>query len=55
MAGLYLSIGAGPATGLSTSHRFAAEGFRDLLVARQAERLDAMARDLRRGAHAGAK
>ncbi len=53
MAGLYLCIGAGPGIGLSTAHRFAAEGFRVVLAARQTERLDMMARHLRRGAKAG--
>jgi len=46
MAGLFLCIGAGPGIGLSTARRFAAEGFRVVLAARQAERLEALAGDL---------
>src|SRR3979490_2386776 len=53
MAGLFLGIGAGPGIGLSTARRFATEGFRVVLAARNVERLEALADDLRRGPNAG--
>jgi short-subunit dehydrogenase len=53
MAGLFLGIGSGPAIGLSTARRFASEGFRVVLAARRADRLEALASDLRRGPNAG--
>jgi short-subunit dehydrogenase len=42
-----LSIGAGPGIGLATAERFAQEGFRVVLAARSAARLDAMGAELR--------
>jgi short-subunit dehydrogenase len=53
MAGLFLGVGAGPGIGLSTARRFAAEGFRVVLAARNVEQLEALADDLRRGPNAG--
>jgi len=43
----FLSIGAGPGIGLATAERFAREGFRVVLAARSAARLDEMAAELR--------
>lgn len=43
----YMLLGAGPGIGLSTARRFAAEGFRIVLAARNAHALNAMAEDLR--------
>ena len=51
MAGVFLSIGAGPGIGLSTARRFATEGFRVVLAARTVE--EVLAEDLRRGPNAG--
>jgi short-subunit dehydrogenase len=51
MAGVFLSIGAGPGIGLSTARRFATEGFRVVLAARTVQ--EALAEDLRRGPNAG--
>ena len=51
MAGVFLSIGAGPGIGLSTARRFATEGFRVVLAARTVE--EVLAKDLRRGPNAG--
>ena len=48
----YILLGAGPGIGLSTARRFAAEGFRVVLVARNAQSLTNMAQDLRRQEHA---
>ena len=43
----YMLLGAGPGIGLSTARRFAAEGFRIVLAARNAHTLNAMAEQLR--------
>lgn len=48
MAGLFLSIGAGPGIGLSTALRFASEGFDIVLAARHVDRLAELAQALRR-------
>src|ERR1700716_2067809 len=53
MAGLFLGIGVGPGIGLSTARRFAAEGFPVVLTARNVERLEGLANDLRQGPNAG--
>src|SRR4030081_3202930 len=53
MAGLFLGVGVGPGIGLSTARRFAAAGFPVVLAAREGERLEAWADDLRRGPNAG--
>lgn len=47
MAKLFCSIGTGPGIGLQTALRFAREGFQPLLAARNAKRLDSMAREIR--------
>ena len=52
MAGTFLSIGTGPGIGLATARRFAAEGYRVVLAARNAARLAETADDLRRGPNA---
>ena len=49
----HLGIGAGPGIGLSTARRFAAEGFPVVLTARNVERLEELANDLRQGPNAG--
>jgi short-subunit dehydrogenase len=53
MAGLFLGVGAGPGIGLSTARRFAAEGFRVMLAARNLKPLEVLADDVRRGPNAG--
>jgi short-subunit dehydrogenase len=53
MAGTFLSIGAGPGIGISTARRFAAEGYKIVLAARDVTRLAAMAADLRDGPNCG--
>jgi NADP-dependent 3-hydroxy acid dehydrogenase YdfG len=53
MAGTFLSIGAGPGIGLATAKRFAAEGYKVVLAARNAERLAETADEVRRGPNAG--
>ena len=53
MAGLFLGIGVGRGIGLSTARRFAAEGFPVVLTARNVERLEGLANDLRQGPNAG--
>ena len=47
----FLSIGAGPGMGLATAERFAREGFRIVLSARNDERTKALADDLRAKGH----
>ena len=47
----FLSIGAGPGMGLATAERFAREGFRIVLSARNAGKTDALAGDLRAKGH----
>lgn len=42
----FLSIGAGPGMGLSTAERFAREGYRVVLAARSASKVEALAKDL---------
>src|ERR1700730_6980351 len=53
MAGLFLGIGVGRGIGLSTARRFAVEGFPVVLTARNVERLEGLANDLRQGPNAG--
>ena len=47
----FLSIGAGPGLGLATAERFAREGFRIVLSARNAGKTDALADELRAKGH----
>ncbi|PXW65910.1 SDR family NAD(P)-dependent oxidoreductase [Methylobacterium sp. B4] len=47
----FLSIGAGPGMGLATAERFAREGFRIVLSARNAGKTDALAGELRAKGH----
>lgn len=47
----FLSIGAGPGMGLATAERFAREGFRIVLSARNAGKTDALADELRAKGH----
>jgi len=49
MAKTMLTIGAGPGIGFATAQRFAAEGYRIVLVARNSERLNQQAAVLREG------
>src|SRR3979409_298216 len=53
MAGLFLGIGVGRGIVLSTARRFAAEGFPVVLTARNVERLEELANDLRQRPNAG--